>query len=40
MISMYDIDEPTKTLIEREEETIQEIRILMKHTSVDRDGVV
>ena len=29
MISMYDIEESTKTLIEREEEYIQEIRILV-----------
>ena len=40
MISMYDIDEPTKTLIEREEENIHEFRVLMTHTSIDLDGMV
>ena len=40
MVSMYDIDEPTKTLIEGGEESIQESRVLTLHTSVDLDGVV
>jgi len=40
MVSMYDIDEPTKTLMEREKEIIQEIRVLVLHTSVDLDGLV
>ena len=40
MVSMYDIDEPTKTLIEGREESIQEIRVLTLHTLVELDGVV
>ena len=40
MISMYDLDEPTKTLIEEKKKIIQETRVLCILTLVDLIGVV
>ena len=40
MISMYDLDEPTKILIEEKKKIIQETRVLCILTLVDLVGVV